>query len=505
MGNTPTKEARPRASTYSGSHGGPYGGGSSTGSSGLNSILGDGPLGGVGGSGGRSSRRNTVFGNMNDYKKSKRQEERDKQREDHYMRLVVKFDETVDGGYLAPFGTYKSNLDYNVDIVRELIINRKLAPFYTPLQDYDDSWKDEELLIILSQLPLHSIEGAYSEEEEDDIDNHKIHKSANYYKRQEHKRKMRLVIEQMKEAQKHEENRFLSAKQFSTKQPASGASRALPSKDLLLLLYKNLVECPICFLYYPDNLNLSRCCLQPICTECFVQIKRLDPHTPHDDPANDNPNSEELPHTLISEPANCPYCAMTDFGVIFEKNLAVNTGINGLPPGEYKASNDGNIADINVEHVHEADDKALDDSAIQSTSPSSDISIKPKMVEKRKRRSSMPANSPKVVTIDQIRPDWEVKLASARNKLARKAAAALAIHASNLIINPDTDVPEYDTRRRRNASRIQESSSNNNSGDATPSNSRLQTVEDRMIEEALRLSILDEEERRRKAELSTPE
>ena len=39
-------------------------------------------------------------------------------------------------------------------------------------------------------------------------------------------------------------------------------------------------------LYYPKHLNISRCCLQPICSECFVQIKRLDPHPPHDDQSN---------------------------------------------------------------------------------------------------------------------------------------------------------------------------------------------------------------------------
>ncbi|KAI8879479.1 hypothetical protein K501DRAFT_276475 [Backusella circina FSU 941] len=33
------------------------------------------------------------------------------------------------------------------------------------------------------------------------------------------------------------------------------------------------IECPICFLYYPSNINFTRCCKHPICTECFVQIK----------------------------------------------------------------------------------------------------------------------------------------------------------------------------------------------------------------------------------------
>src|SRR5205814_1664603 len=35
-------------------------------------------------------------------------------------------------------------------------------------------------------------------------------------------------------------------------------------------LYKDATECPICFLYYPPYLNRTRCCDQPICSECFV-------------------------------------------------------------------------------------------------------------------------------------------------------------------------------------------------------------------------------------------
>ena len=55
--------------------------------------------------------------------------------------------------------------------------------------------------------------------------------------------------------------------------------------------------------HYPSPLNHTRCCSQPICTECFVQIKRADPnHT--------NPPS--------SEPAACPYCQESNFGVIYK-------------------------------------------------------------------------------------------------------------------------------------------------------------------------------------------
>lgn len=425
MGNVPAKEGRSRSSTYSGT---------------------------ASDYATRTTRRRTT--SLADLKKLRKLEEKDRLREKHWRDLVVRLHENVDGGFLAPYGTYKLNLDFDTDVVRRLVINRQLAPFYTPLNDFDPSWTSKELLVITSQLPLHSLEDAYSdgELEEDDVDKHKIHKSSNFYRRQEQKRKLKLLIEAAKEAQKEEEALLLQQK-INVKE-GGPISASLPSQDLLLRLYSNALECPICFLYYPSNLNISRCCLQPICTECFVQIKRLDPHPPHDDALN-QPNGDSLPHTLISEPASCPYCAMTDFGVIYDLPNDLSTGINGkCSPSEYRRPD------------------------VDSNSTHSDVQPTP-----RPRRKSMAATDPGIVTVDMIRPDWEQKLSSAKSKLARKAAAASAIHASNLIIDGDDSQGSSSSRRARLESM----------GGRT-----YQTMEERMIEEALRLSLLDEEERQRK-------
>ncbi|ODV81398.1 uncharacterized protein CANTADRAFT_35366, partial [Suhomyces tanzawaensis NRRL Y-17324] len=326
-------------------------------------------------------------------------------------------------------------------------------------------------------LPLHSIETAFSDqEEEDDIDNHKIHKSANYYRRQEQKLNLKALIERVKNIQKDEENRFFEQKLLA-KAPAEEMSRVspeLPSKSLLLRLYRDATECPICFLYYPRNLNVSRCCVQPICTECFVQIKRLDPHSPHDDPSNQQ-GSEALPHTLISEAASCPYCALPDFGVTYDAPIDINTGIGGsMKAGQFTGP---------IESIPE------DSEAVISSSPGSNefavqemVAVK-KPVSAGKRRKSLAADAAGVITIDIIRPDWEQKLTSARNKLARKAATASAIHASNLLIQGDEEPRQGRRRATTNGS-----------------SSHLRSAEERMIEEALRLSLLDEEERQRKAE-----
>lgn len=473
MGNVPAKETRSRSNTYS------------SGSSGDVSAM-------ITRTGG--ARRNTVSSSFlngaSESKKLRKQEDKDRQREQHFLNLIVRFTENVDGGYLAPFGTYKSNLDHNTEVVRSLIISRELAPFYTPLQDFDESWTDEELLIILSQLTLHSIETAYSEEDtEDDVDKHKIHKSANYYKRQEQKAKLQALTEKMKELQKEEENKFLEEKMKIKMRNLSSSTTSeeivspnIPSRSLLFKLYRKATECPICFLYYPRKLNISRCCFQPICTECFVQIKRMDPHPPHDDRSNE-PGSDKLPHSLVSEPASCPYCALPNFGVTYEPPYDISTGIKGkYKPGYYT---------VPITSIRE------DSEAVMSSSPGSGSGGTPleEVVEmkftkkKPRRRSSLAADAKGVITIDQIRPDWEIKLTTARNKLARKAATASAIHASNLLLNGDDDrgsgsgSPPYETRRR-----------------GSGANSHLQTVEDRMLEEALRLSIIDEDERKRKVE-----
>lgn len=58
-----------------------------------------------------------------------------------------------------------------------------------------------------------------------------------------------------------------------------------------------------CFRYYPSNMVHTRCCDQPICTECFIQIKRAEPTPTH----------------LESEPAACPFCMEPNFGCVYEK------------------------------------------------------------------------------------------------------------------------------------------------------------------------------------------
>lgn len=47
--------------------------------------------------------------------------------------------------------------------------------------------------------------------------------------------------------------------------------------------------------YYPRNFNFSKCCLKPICTQCFLQIRQ---------------NND-------SGVANCPFCVAPQYGVFY--------------------------------------------------------------------------------------------------------------------------------------------------------------------------------------------
>jgi hypothetical protein len=59
----------------------------------------------------------------------------------------------IDGGHLHPQGTYaQRNPDYNHGIVKGLIIEKKLAPFYRGLEDYEEDWEDEDVIKSLRSL-----------------------------------------------------------------------------------------------------------------------------------------------------------------------------------------------------------------------------------------------------------------------------------------------------------------------------------------------------------------
>lgn len=152
--------------------------------------------------------------------------------------------------------------------------------------------------------------------------------------------------------------------------------------------------------YYPPNINTSRCCQQPICTECFVQIKRPEATSTH----------------LESEPACCPYCMETDFGVIYERPTAAPTPSGVLSPIDRGSSPDPTGSDS---ALATSPDAAT--SAFSVFSATDEGQVVPEAPKETVRRKSVSSKAKGVVTIDCIRPDWEDKLNAVKAQAARRA------------------------------------------------------------------------------------
>lgn len=329
--------------------------------------------------------------------------------------LVIDPSERVDGGFLFPQGVYTGPQDFKANVVRSLIINRQLAPFYKGLDSYEINWTDEQVLDAVSRAG-YVPPPAPTKSEPDGSRRPSVATTSSRTSKPSS-----IPVPATKKTSGTAASSVPStAGTVSTTRTRSHTtsvtthSQKTGEDTQILWLYRNTHECPICFLLYP-RLNSTKCCNQYICTECFVQIKRLPPHPRHEVPGGPPPEAYEL----ISEPAMCPYCQHPGFGVVFE-----------APPFEWGIPKP-------------ADSQAL------------------------------------IVTTDMIRPDWEHTLASARRRMARKSAAAQALHQSALL-PPDQQEPQSSTRR---ASR---SSANRHSG-LSP-----EEIERRMIEAAIKKSLQEQ-------------
>ncbi|KAI5454468.1 SNF1-interacting protein [Naganishia albida] len=323
----------------------------------------------------------------------------------------------IDGGHLHPQGTYaQRNPDYNHGIVKGLIIEKKLAPFYRGLEDYEEEWEDEDVIRSLRSLRAGQGQPALAD---------------------------LPPLTKVAEKERRE-------------------ARA----------YKGAAECPICFLYYPANINTTRCCEQPICTECFVQIKRAEATVTH----------------LESEPAACPYCMEPDFGVIYEVQKIVRPD---LPTMTHTDS--GEVVD-------------------------------PRPNGETIRRKSVSSKAKEVVTIDQIRPDWEEKLNTVKAAAARRASRRIIMHrigdrlipvgytssrdGTNVAVGGDTGPIERTIDENalqailagadRGGSRSSRRSRRMGSGDSGSGMPAAADIEELMLMEAMRLSMLEHEEQQKK-------
>ncbi|KAH0536200.1 hypothetical protein FGG08_006908 [Glutinoglossum americanum] len=487
-------------------------------------------------------------------------------------------EESVDGGYLVTQGVYTGTEDFNKAVVRQLMIERRLAPFFKGLENHSGSWKDRQLVAAVRGLPIPAADDAYEVDE--------LAKQSKPPPQQ----LASLTVPITSRSRAHSytstsDSSLPSHPTFSlpsnpTSPPPSSSSQFRPrsktiaslttksadgdmvplevhlpedpyvdGRPLEAVLYKEAIECPICFLYYPPYLNKTRCCDQPICSECFVQIKRPDPHPPeHSDPTPPNlggASSQSREATedgaLVSEPAACPFCVQPEFGVTFE------------PPPFRRGSA---YANQSFAHPLASASSAMSSSSSLSSFPGSGSSVTPNAPTSRRRTTSISASASTVITTDKIRPDWAQKLANARSHAARRAAAATALHTAAYLMNNgnSSEVRGFGGFGRRGglvrrsamgndspgsasgtgtprggeerisftalAAMAERQGSSSNRGDlgtlgasladgmlgrvggdlASRRRTRMMDLEDMMLMEAIRLSLAEEEERKKKEE-----
>lgn len=434
-------------------------------------------------------------------------------------------------------------------------IERRLAPFWKGLEDHEDTWTEWQITSVVQGKPLPA---------PDDIPTEEFSRpnnlSAEWNPRSSNSNLNSLTIPMggrtISQASDRSANLSPSHPAFSLPSPASpiaaapssssspffrGRAKTLAAlttgsrnnsqtdmtpqeiqlpKDpyvngqrIEVFLYKNAAECPICFLYYPPYLNKTRCCDQPICSECFVQIKRPDPHPPehHDGPDVQQPAEPQEDGMLVSEPACCPFCVQPEFGITYEP-----------PPfrrGLVYANNQQSLASVA--------------SAMSSTSSLGSQGL---TSPTRRRAASLAANDNSVITTDRVRPDWAKKLADARAHALRRSAAATALHnAAYMMGNLQSESRGFSLGRRRRtmfgsdsagssgqgtprregeisslltAAAAQASSSSRSEGQSDLAASRqssrrthrIDDLEELMMMEAIRLSLAAEEERKKKEE-----
>jgi len=481
-------------------------------------------------------------------RESKAEREQRRQEKEKQARLKERErsmrEEGVEAGYLVTMGVYVGIEDFSKPLVRQLMIERRLAPFWRGIDDFSQSWAEHQIMAVARGMPLPPADEVPPELE------YQLLKRPS----QDANKSLMVPMGPRSDSFQSDSGRASPANasfpltSTSLQPPTSSnlpfrsraktlaslgsASRNNSEKDLSprefklphdpfvngqpieVFLYKDAAECPICCLYYPPYLNTTRCCEQAICSECFVQIKRPDPHPPeHTEPDPNAPavsEEERLAQAeglLVSEVATCPYCKTPDFGITYAPppfRRGLTYGSSAQPYGVMSARSS------------------------QSSVASSTLSPPPN----RRRGTSLSAMAPEVITTDKIRPDWANKLATARAHAARRSAAASALHAAAYVLNDQGQRGPPGAFGRRNVLRRSTLGDDGRPSDAQLSalsflaerhpaladhgqagpfmgapprgsssrRNRMDDLEDMMMMEAIRLSLAAEEDRRKKEE-----
>ncbi|KAI8603293.1 hypothetical protein EDD21DRAFT_369509 [Dissophora ornata] len=327
----------------------------------------------------------------------------------------------IDGGALLPHGVYSGPQDYDFRIVQRLILQRRLAPFYKGLDDCEDSedaQEEKERLLRAAATRPASASAPAPPSTSPDLHPHSP----------------------------------------SSSHSLSRTSHMTEPEREMKRLYQGAIECPICFLYYPRNINRTRCCDKPMCTECFVQLKRLE-SAPTESPA-------------------CPYCVEPHFGIIYSPAL-LPSGLLSAPslPSSVQTAVGG--TSMSVSSSNNSIERAA-----ETQTPSSPST----------RRRSTSHKSPEVVTADELRPDWNRRILAAaqRQPGSRRASTSSSMNAT-FALGRRLAVGRQggSSSRRSNSS----AAAADYSGYLTAMRNMGTDLEELMIMEAMRQSLQDEHDR----------
>ncbi|KAF9169811.1 SNF1-interacting protein [Mortierella sp. AD011] len=346
----------------------------------------------------------------------------------------------IDGGTLLPHGIYSGPQDYDFRIVQRLIQQRKLAPFYKGLEDWDDSEdaqeeKEKQLRTAASQS-VATVAGVSTQ---NSSPSSHIHSSSSHN---------------------------ITRGNNTGNQGYTDHKNMTESERDMRRLYQGAIECPICFLYYPRNINRTRCCDKPMCTECFVQLKRLE-SAPTESPA-------------------CPYCVEPHFGVIYSPTLLPAGLLSSPSPSTASTVVSGTSMSI-----------SSSSNSVERTSETQTPSSPPA------RRRSTSHKSPDVVTADELRPDWNRRILAAaqRQPGSRRASTSSSVSNATFALGRRLAVGRQggSGSRRSNSS----TAAADYNGYLTAMRNMGTDLEELMIMEAMRQSLQDEHDRQAREAAAT--
>ena len=396
----------------------------------------------------------------------------------------------VDGGYMYPSGIYNSSpsagtvkpihrqtsdeqlddcLKYDLNLVQQLIMNRHLAPFYKGLAEFADVEHVHSRILGVSTRPASSTSDSRRKLADNIFDSisatdKSCSKTSRAYSQHKPKRNRGMsavaksisgLLSPSSSSSGAARNRQQSVS--APNSPEEGPlSRCSSSNNLYAEIYKDPVECPICFLIYPSNINYTSCCNQSICTECFVEIHR----------------------GIDLSPACCPFCCQEQFGVYYR---------------QFEFDSDSN--DIENAFTNQDVHNTVTSQSLQIKSPHLEVtSMNPEPAPSLRRPKSQFAistsihASKRIVTTDEIRPKL-LEYIQAKRKAAQEAARLAEIEQQIQLARLLQGPSNWRRRQNPSHSRPRQSALPDLPFYVYESSGSSQDMEDLMINEAIRRSL----------------